>query len=102
MSQASLIRKIGDPSTSEDLAAALGDGWRGGYVGPGQLSQLLGLGKPFGAKFYEGGSCGHMVVVEGRNSVGNLMIRDPWDDGSTYSMTSDGFLRVWNGNAVFR
>lgn len=100
MSQASLIGKIGDPSDSGLLAHALGAGWRGGYVGPGQLDQLLGLGRPFGAEFYEGGGLGHMVVVDGNNAIGNFMIRDPWGGGSTYSMTADEFLRVWNGNAV--
>jgi hypothetical protein len=100
-SQASLITKIGDPSDSGMLGNALGPGWRGGYVGPGQFDKLLGLGRPFAAEFYEGGSLAHMVVVDGEDSVGNIMIRDPWDGGSTYSMAADEFQRVWNGNAVF-
>jgi RHS repeat-associated protein len=101
ISQASLIGKIGDPSSSDLLAVALGDGWRGGYVGPGQFDQLVGLGRPFGAEFYEGGSLGHMVVVDGENDIGDLMIRDPWAGGSTYSMAANEFQRVWNGIAVF-
>lgn len=83
------------------LAKALGTGWRGGYVGPDQLHKLLGLGRPFAAEFYEGGRLGHLVVVDGIEG-GQLFIRDPWGGGTIYRMSMDEFLRVWDGNAVFR
>jgi hypothetical protein len=83
------------------LARSMGEGWRGGYAGPKQLSALLGLGRPFGAELYEGGNLAHLVVVDGMQA-GQMLIRDSWAGGSTYRMTLQEFLRVWNGNVVFK
>lgn len=102
ISQAELIKRAGAPTSVEGLASALGVGWRGGYVGPGQLQQLIGLGRPFAAQLRQAGArLDHLVVIDGVDA-GQLLIRDPWGGGSTYRMTMDEFLNVWTGNAVFR
>lgn len=99
--EADLIRAVGAPTDPSALARGLGGDWRGGYVGPDQLDALTELGRPWAAELYEGGKLGHMVVVDGAES-GNFLIRDPWAGGSTYQMTTDEFMRVWTGRAVFR
>jgi ABC-type bacteriocin/lantibiotic exporter with double-glycine peptidase domain len=101
IAQADLIASAGAPTNVAALARALGPGWRGGYVGPGQLKSLFGLGRPFAAELYSGGRLGHLVVVDGVEA-GQVLIRDPAAIGSTYRMTMEEFQRVWTGNAVFR
>ncbi|MEO6599075.1 MAG: RHS repeat-associated core domain-containing protein, partial [Polyangiaceae bacterium] len=101
ISQAELMATAGTPTSVAMLSKALGAGWRGGYVGPGQLSKLFGLGRPFAAELYEGGKLGHFVVVDGMEA-GQVLIRDPAGAGSTYSMVASEFQRVWTGSAVFR
>jgi RHS repeat-associated protein len=101
ISQAEVMATAGTPTSVAALAKALGAGWRGGYVGPGQLSKLFGLGRPFAAELYEGGKLGHFVVVDGMEA-GQVLIRDPAGGGSTYSMLASEFERVWTGSAVFR
>ena len=101
-SQSQLIKAIGAPSNAQSLARALGKGWRGGYVGPENLNILLKSGQPFAAEFKEVGErLAHMVVVDGVNSAGQVLIRDPWGVGTTYRMTMDAFLKAWNGIVVF-
>lgn len=75
-SQSQLIKAIGAPSNAQSLARALGKGWRGGYVGPENLNILLKSGQPFAAEFKEVGErLAHMVVVDGVNSAGQVLIR---------------------------
>ena len=97
--EADLIRAAGAPTDATTLARAIRG--HGGYVGPDQLGAVLNNG-PFAAHLYEGGKMGHFVVVDGLDQAGRLMIRDPWAGGSTYSMDLAEFLRVWNGEAIFK
>lgn len=99
ISEADLIQAAGAPTDAASLARAIGG--RGGYVGPGSLNALIDNG-PFAAHLYEGGPMGHFVVVDGLDQLGRIMIRDPWAGGSTYVMSPSEFLRVWNGEAVFK
>lgn len=97
--QRELIDRVGAPTSAADLAVGIGG--RGGYVGPQQLEALVQNG-PFAAHLRDGSRLGHFVVVQGMDDMGRVLIRDPWAGGSTYSMMLDEFLRVWNGEAVFR
>ncbi len=47
-----------------------------------------------------GNRVGHMVVVDGLDVTGLVLIRDPWE-GTRYKMNIDEFLKVWNQIAVF-
>jgi RHS repeat-associated protein len=100
VAQADVLESAGEHAGVGAIADALGDGWRGGYVGPENLDQLAARG-PFGAELYEGGSQAHMVVVDGIDKAGDVTIRDPWSGGSTYQMTQHDFQQYWNGNALF-
>jgi hypothetical protein len=44
----------------------------------------------------------HMVVVDGLDGLGRVMIRDPWAGGSTYRMLRSDFEAIWTGGVVFR
>ena len=102
VSQSNLMGKIGAPAGAKALAGALGDGWQGGYVGHAARGELLERG-PWGAQIHGGaGGIDHMVVVNGLDDAGNLVIRDPWGGGSTYTMTPENFDQWWSGVAVFR
>lgn len=100
-SQQDLIDNIGAPSSVERLAGELGPEWRGGYVDPEHLDTLAGRA-PFVAELYDGGKIPHNVVVDGFDDAGNVRIRDPWDGGSTYTMTREDFKQYWNGRVVFK
>jgi filamentous hemagglutinin len=105
VSQTTLIEKLGAPAPTEELAQHLGSGWIGGYVGHGEaeFTEMMRSGRPWAAQFYEfGAELSHTVVVDGMDEMGQVMIRDPWNGGSTYRMTVEEFLRVWTGVSVFR
>lgn len=100
--QSVLREAAGAPTHAEALAKALGEGWRGGYVGPTQLHMLTGLRRPWAAELRnDGDKLGHFVVVDGLQD-GAVVIRDPWAGGSTYRMAIEEFKQAWTGNAVFR
>jgi hypothetical protein len=99
ISQQELISKMGSPGFPEKLAPLLGPGWKGGYVGPAYLNDLLKRGS-WGAEFKEYGRMGHMVVIDGLDNAGNFVIRDP-AKATRYEMTRDDFLNMWTGRAVF-
>ncbi|MEV0130962.1 papain-like cysteine protease family protein [Dactylosporangium sp. NPDC050688] len=105
-SQQELIDAIQDPGSwgagMADLAAELGDDWKGGYVGDHpQAAQVLNTTGPWVAEFKTFGARPHAVVVDGTDAEGRMMIRDPWDGGTNYRMTGEEFSRVWNGVAVY-
>jgi filamentous hemagglutinin len=99
------------PTSPEFLAAELrrcrqGD-WTGAYVAEPEhaLDVLVDRGEPWGAVMFPSEAGGnrllHMVVVDGRNGSGEIMIRDPWE-GSAYRMKSEDFLHFWAGGVVYR
>nr|HMS42990.1 cysteine peptidase family C39 domain-containing protein [Pyrinomonadaceae bacterium] len=107
MTQEQIIDIIGESSTTEDLANLLNkvdkpDGnvkWHGVIVAVKYL-EIIALKTSFGAVLREGKPLGHLVLVE--NLRGNLLnIKDPWD-ASVYQMTIEEFLKVWNGEVLFR
>lgn len=87
--------------------------WIGGVIGidgatdEELLDVLHGTGL-WAAGFWEDGlPLGHMVVVQGQNDIGQLLIQDPWGinersrRGARYKMEVEEFLRVWSRQAVY-
>jgi ABC-type bacteriocin/lantibiotic exporter with double-glycine peptidase domain len=42
----------------------------------------------------------HLVVVNGVDNTGNILIRDPWE-GTRYKMKREVFLEHWTNEAIF-
>lgn len=97
---------LGDGLTSPDSLAqaldAVGGQWLGKMVDPSAASlRYLNNTGPWSAMMWETGSpVGHWVVVDGLDSVGNVMIRDPFS-GTSYEMTENSFLNAWSGGSVW-
>jgi len=108
--QASLAA-IGAPASADDLSAALsiadnGRRWIGGSLtiqgaSESELIDTLNSTGSWAAVLRSTGTMSHMVVVDGSDVVGNLMIRDPWE-GTSYTMKTDDFINYWTSEAVFR
>ncbi len=43
---------------------------------------------------------GHIVIVDGLDDAGKIMIRDPWN-ATRYKMELEEFLSYWNIQAVY-
>jgi len=104
LTEAQLIPKLGRPGNIADLPALLGPEWTTGK-GPTHLSELS-EGGPWIAQMWEGGwttkpKPPHIVVVDGLNPSGNVMIRDP-QEGTGYEMKVADFLNTWSGQAAYR
>ena len=113
ISQATIANEAGVPVTCEDLALALNtlspegfQRWRGGpLIIPGatdtELFEVLNTTGSWAAVLWEvGAGIGHMILVDGLDEVGYVLIRDPWD-ATTYRMTREDFLKYWNTQAVY-
>ncbi|MBA3923842.1 MAG: C39 family peptidase [Nostocaceae cyanobacterium] len=112
ITQADIAAEIGVPVTSRGLAAAMNTlapsfSWAGGplSIPNATISQLLYTLNSTGswaAMLWESGSTiGHMVVVDGINETGYILIRDPWS-GTKYQMRLDEFCQYWNEYAIYR
>lgn len=107
LKQQNLIAHVS--TVPELLAEILGPDWKGAFFDFAQrekaLDALTRTGKPWGAElreeFAHRAGMGHMVVVDGLDEAGNLMIRDP-QHGTRYEMTREAFLKHWSDRAVYR
>ena len=72
--------------------------WKGGYVGPDVFGALNNTGSWAAMMKIDGGH--HMIVVDGVNDAGMVMIRDPYA-ATRYNMSLDEFHNYWTGNAIF-
>jgi len=107
--QPSLINILGSPADPMDLATSLGPAWVGKALNPDNpknLEVLLKRGSwaaelrsPKGPS--QRCELGHMVVVDGVNEEGHIMIRDPMQ-GTRYEMNLDDFSEAWTGRVAFR
>jgi len=103
LNQAEIFPEVG--TVPERLAAVLGPEWEGFTVRNKDtaLEQLLGREKSWAAElrdeFAHRAKMGHMVVVDGLDEAGNLMIRDP-QEATRYEMTREAFLNHWSGRTV--
>jgi filamentous hemagglutinin len=92
----------------EKLADVLGLGWKGGLIPERNIEKAFDIfarsEMPWGAElrdeFYHRVGMGHMVVVDGMDEAGNVMIRDP-QHGTRYEMTRETFMKHWSHRAVF-
>lgn len=93
----------------EKLKGVLGPGWEGGFI-PDEKREtafkvFMQMRKPWAAEFRDNFShhvgIGHLVVVDGLDEAGNVMIRDP-QHGTRYEMTQKDFMKYWSNRAVFR
>ncbi|NEP09178.1 MAG: hypothetical protein F6K14_02815 [Symploca sp. SIO2C1] len=80
--------------------------WRGGNFGvelaemPILLERLITKGS-WAAEMKEfGNPLAHLVVVDGFDKAGRLLIRDPWH-GTRYKMEKVEFLNYWNTRGLY-
>ncbi len=100
------------PIDAIDLASALNKLepsqtrlWLGGtLVIPGSdeelIRQLNQTGSWAAVLWERSASMGHLVVVNGLNDKGRIIIRDPWD-GTMYTMEIKDFLSVWLRTGIY-
>lgn len=107
MTQEEILDIIGEASTTTDLAKLLNkidktnneNKWHGIIVAVRHLEKIAAK-QSFGAVLREGSTLGHLVLVENlENSL--LNIKDTWD-ATSYQMTIEDFLQVWNGEVIFK
>lgn len=109
--QADVLARYADDGTRGgtpgEVAQALGNGWRGGYldVDPDRLdaafTALNDVG-PWSAVVRGAKGGQHMVVVDGLAPDGSVRIRDPYPPGSSYTTPYDEFMGAWLGGAVWQ
>lgn len=81
--------------------------WGGGeLVIPGatesQLLDALNATGSWAAVLWESGArMGHVVIVDGIDETGKVMIRDPRGQGTKYKMNRDDFLQYPNQQGVY-
>ena len=113
VNQSLIAAETGVPVSAEILAVALNifdsSGvrvWLGGTVSlPGAtdsevIDVLIGTGS-WGAVLWEPlAHLGHIVVVDGIDETGKILIRDPWD-ATSYKMDREEFINYWNSQAIY-
>jgi hypothetical protein len=105
--QSELVSTKEMPWSLSGLAAELqekqpGEGWQFSSPDPGVPALLQQLGKQsVGVADLKSGMP-HAVVVEGLDAAGNIVIRDPWDGGSTYTMATQDFENNFMGHMVWK
>lgn len=73
--------------------------WHGVIISVKYLGKIAEKSS-FGAVLREGNPLGHLVLVD-KLEEDLLTVNDPWD-GTIYQMTVSEFLKVWNGEIIFR
>ena len=112
ITQVTIENLTGSPTSASEVADALNQlspaslhRWQGGYLDTSSslaaFNLLLKTSKPWMAQMKEiGNRIAYMVVVDGVDETGLVLVRDPWE-GSSYKMELDQFLQVWSQIAVF-
>lgn len=105
VTQQELIARLGERPDITDLVDILGTGWTSEKRSFKSLAEI-GEHGPWAAELMENSGTElekslHTVMVDGVNSSGNVVIRDPWE-GTTYEMTPKKFLKDWTTRAVYR
>lgn len=113
VNQSIIAAETGVPVSAEVLALALNrfdssDArvWKGGTVSIPEATDseiidvLISTGS-WGAILWEPlANLGHIVVVDGMDETGKLLIRDPWD-ATSYKMDREEFINYWNSQAIY-
>ncbi|MEK0194191.1 papain-like cysteine protease family protein [Microcoleus anatoxicus] len=111
--QSLIAAETGVPVNIEDLAIALNTldtdtsrFWLGGTISiPGarnyEIVEVLITTGSWAAILWETlADLGHVVIVDGLDDTGKIMIRDPWN-ATKYKMELAEFLNYWNLQAVY-
>jgi hypothetical protein len=91
-------------TSAQSLANTLNkfdSGWTGAAVDQGSFGALNRTGSWSAMMWERGSSYGYWVVVDGLDSTGSVMIRDP-ANGTKYLMNQSDFFKNWNGFSVFK
>ncbi|OKH30604.1 hypothetical protein NIES2119_30640 [[Phormidium ambiguum] IAM M-71] len=106
----------GTPVTVPDLTETLNEldpsdlrRWVGGYflISEASSAEVLEVLMTTGAWIAELREHGvrvrlaHLVVVDGFDGIGRILIRDPWD-GTKYKMDKEEFLQYWTGQGIYK
>lgn len=87
------------------LANELGQEWRLAGARPieaqNKLYSYLDSNQPWAAEFRDQGKIAHLVVVDGLNDLGQIMIRDP-AKATRYELAETDFLSLWNGRSLHK
>ncbi|MCP9493104.1 MAG: cysteine peptidase family C39 domain-containing protein [Pyrinomonadaceae bacterium MAG19_C2-C3] len=115
VSQEHILAKIQTPATVDELVKVMnefdrtpGKLWRGGAISDEHLELLGKIGDVHAVVFHEGGTLGHMVLVESVTDGEVFIIKDPFPInetakyGTIYTMTREEFMKVWGGEAIFK
>jgi len=113
VNQAMIAAETGVPVSAESLAVALNSldssgsrVWLGGTVSiPGatysEIIDVLISTSSWGAVLWEPlADLGHIVVVDGIDETGLILIRDSWD-ATSYKMDREEFINYWNSQAIY-
>jgi predicted double-glycine peptidase len=111
--QSLIAAETGVPVSVEDLAIALNTldasssrFWLGGTVSiPGATNSeivevLISTGYWAAILWETLADLGHIVIVDGLDDTGKILIRDPWN-ATKYKMELAEFLNYWNLQAVY-
>jgi hypothetical protein len=97
-------------SNAEALANAMnrlhpGGSWRGAsldvFTNPQGTFNALSNRGPFLTSMKSFGSDLHMVVIDGLDDAGRIVVRDPWGKGTRYTMDWSDFTNHWMGDTVY-
>lgn len=106
--ESELIAKHGSPMSVNTLLKELGPGWDSDVVGTveelAKIEEFSARGSWMAIVYDSTGLRGHhAIVIDGKSSSGNLMVRDPFE-GTKYEMTFEEFLKkpLWTGRCVHR
>ncbi len=113
ISQAIIVNESGVPVSPAYLASVLNQlspsnlgEWRGGGLEIEGLdfSELLDCLISTGVWVAElrelGARLAHLVVVDGVDDYGRILIRDPWE-GTSYKMDKEEFINYWTLRGIF-
>ncbi|MEG4801520.1 papain-like cysteine protease family protein [Microcoleus sp. ARI1-B5] len=111
--QSLIAAETGVPVNIEDLAIALNTldtnssrFWLGGTMSiPGATNSeivevLISTGSWAAILWETLADLGHIVIVDGLDDTGKILIRDPWN-ATKYKMELEEFLNYWNLQAVY-
>lgn len=83
-----------------ELPLLIGEKWSFKFISQAEAMSHISSRVNWIAEFKVFGEGAHVVMVDGMDSAGNLMIRDS-GIGKRYELKVSDFLQYWNGNAVF-
>jgi len=113
VNQSIIAAETGVPVSAEVLALVLNSlddsssrVWLGGTVSipettDSEIIDILISTGSWGAVLWEPlAHLGHIVVVDGIDETGKILIRDPWD-ATSYKMDREEFINYWNSQAIY-